>query len=187
MIRLLTPAALTLAAAGPALAASGPFFSLRNTDFVVLLGFLVAIALVIYLKVPAKLTGMLDERADGIRRDLDEARSIREEAAALLTSYERRTREAREQADEIVANAKREAEAAATRARADLETSVERRMASAEDQIDSARDAAVREVRDQAILVATAVAGEVVAKQMSASEANAMIDRSIETVRAKLH
>ena len=184
MIRI--AATLSLLAT-PALAATGPFFSLRNTDFVVLLGFLVFLGVVVYFRVPQRLAGMLDDRSAGIRRDLDEAKSIREEAQALLASYERRTREAKDQADDIVRAARADAQAAADQARADLETSVERRLASAEDQIASARNAAVREVRDRAIAVATAAAAEVLGKQLSAAEADAMIDRSIDTVRAKLH
>ena len=57
---------LALGAASPAFAASGPFFSLGNTDFVVLLGFIVFIAVLFYFKVPSLLGGMLDKRADGI-------------------------------------------------------------------------------------------------------------------------
>ncbi len=173
--------------ASPALAASGPFFSLSNTDFVVWIGFLVFIGVIVYFKVPGRLMGLLDDRAAGIRSDLDEARALREEAQTLLASYERKTRDAHARADDIVANARAEAESAADQARADLDVSVARRLAAAEDQIDSARNAAVREVRDRAIAVATAVAGEVVARQMSESEADALIDRSIETVQAKLH
>lgn len=48
---------LTLGAASPALAASGPFFSLGNTDFVVLLGFIVFIAVLFYFKVPGMIGG----------------------------------------------------------------------------------------------------------------------------------
>ena len=186
MTRILI-AALLLPA--PALAATGDygFFSLRNTDFVVLIGFLIFAGILLYMRVPQRLAGMLDDRSAGIRRDLEEAKSIREEAQSLLANYERKTREARGQADEIVASAKAQAEAAADGARADLETNVERRLAAAEDQIASARDAAVREVRDRAIAVATAAAAEVLAKQMTPGEADAMIDRSIETVRERLH
>lgn len=185
MVRLALPLILL---AGPA-AAAGEYglFSLRNTDFVVAIGFVVFIGIVLYFKVPSKLSGMLDDRAAGIRRDLDEARSIREEAQALLAGYERKTREARAQADDIVAGARREAEAAAEQAKADLETSVERRLASAEEQIASAQAAAVREVRDRAVSVATAAAAQVVAAQMGAQRQDALIDQSIETVRAKLH
>ncbi len=176
-----------LLAATPAAAATGPFFSLRNTDFVVLLGFLVFLAILIYYKVPARLTGMLDARADGIRKDLAEARALREEAQSILSSYDRKSREARDQADAIVAAARSEAQAAAEQARADLEVSVGRRLAAAEDQIGSAQAAAVRAVRDEAIRVATAVAGDVVARQMTAAEADRLIDASIETIAAKLH
>ena len=38
--------------ASPALAASGPFFSLRNTDFVVTIAFLIFIGILVYYKVP---------------------------------------------------------------------------------------------------------------------------------------
>ncbi len=184
-MRYLLP--LTLAAT-PAFAASDkPFLSLANTDFVVTIGFLVFIGILVYFKVPALLMGMLDDRAKGIQSDLDEARALREEAQTVLASYERKTREAQEQAEEIVAAAKADAQAAADQARVDLEASVQRRLAAAEDQIESAKAAAIREVRDRAIAVATAAAGEVVAKQMTAAEANALIDTSIETVSAKLH
>ena len=183
-------AALPLAALPlPAVAATGEygFFSLRNTDFVVLIGFLVFLGILAYFRVPQRLAGMLDDRSTSIRRDLDEAKSIREEAQSLLASYDRKTREAKGQADDIVAAAKADARAAADQAKADLDASVERRLAAAEDQIGSARDAAVREVRDRAIAVATAAAAEVLRKQLTPAEADAMIDRSIDTVGAKLH
>ena len=63
-------------AATPAFAASGPFFSLHNTNFVVLLAFLVFIGVLIYFKVPGMLGGALDKRSDKIQADLDEARSL---------------------------------------------------------------------------------------------------------------
>lgn len=184
-MRFILPVALLTAT--PAFAAKGPFFSLANTDFVVMLGFLVFIGILVYFKVPAMLTGQLDARADGIQKDLDEAKALREEAQALLASYERKTREAQAQADEIVVAAKADATAAAEQARADLETSVARRLSAAEDQIQSAQNAAVKDVRDTAIAVAVAAAGEVVAKQMTATDANKMIDQSIDQVAAKLH
>lgn len=176
-----------LVLATPATAATGAFFSLGNTDFVVLLGFLVFIGVLIYFKVPGRLTDMLDARAEGIRKDLAEARALREEAQSILSSYDRKTREARDRADAIVAAAKSEAQTAARQARADLEVSVARRLAAAEDQIGNAQAAAVRAVRDEAIRVATAAAGEILARQMTAADANRLIDSSIDTVAAKLH
>ena len=179
--------AVTLALTSPAFAASGPFVSLKNTNFIVLLAFLLFIAVLVYLKVPSLLGGMLDKRAEGIKSELDEARALREEAQTILASYERKMAEVKEQADKIVAAAKEEAAEAAEQAKVDLEKSIARRLAAAEDQIASAEAAAVRDVRDQAIAIATATAGEVIAKQMTAAQGNALIDAAIDEVNAKLH
>jgi F-type H+-transporting ATPase subunit b len=173
--------------ASPALAATGPFFSLGNTDFVVLLGFLAFVALLVYLKVPGKLTSMLDARAVAIKAELDEARALREEAKSILATYERRQKEVQEQADRIVASAREEAMAAAAQAKADLKASITRRLAAATDQIASAEAAAIRQVREQAVSVAISVAGEVLARQTTAESASASIDDAIDQVAARMH
>ncbi|MFQ6547248.1 F0F1 ATP synthase subunit B [Aestuariibius sp. 2305UL40-4] len=183
--------ALTLGlavAAGPALAASEyGFFSLRNTDFIVLIGFLIFLGILVYFKVPPMLAKMLDDRAAGIQRDLDEARALREEAQTLLASYERKAREVNDQADRIVARAKEEAAEAAEQSKEDIRKSVERRLNAAEEQIASARAAAVKDVRDQAVNVAISAARDVVASQMSADDRNKLTDEAIGTIEAKLH
>jgi F-type H+-transporting ATPase subunit b len=177
---------LTLTAS-PALAATGPFFSLQNTNFVVLLAFIGFVALLIYMKVPGKITGMLDARAVQIKADLDEARALREEAKTILATYERRQKDVQEQADRIVSSAREEAMAAAAQAKADLKASIARRLAAATDQIASAETAAIRQVREQAVNVAIAAAGDLLAKQMTADAAKASIDAAIAQVEAKLH
>lgn len=173
--------------ATPAMASTGLEFSLQNTNFVVLVAFIAFIGILIYMKVPAKLTGMLDARAASIKSDLDEARALREEAKSILATYERRQKEVQEQADRIVAQAKDEAMAAAAQAKADLKASIARRLASATDQIASAEAAAIRQVREQAVSVAVAAAGDVLSKQMTAEAASSSIDDAIVQVEARMH
>ncbi len=173
--------------ASPAMAATGPFISLGNTNFIVLLAFLLFIGILLYFKVPTKIAEMLDARADGIRADLDEARSLREEALSLLASYERKQKEMQEQADRIVANARTEADRAAQASKDDIAASIARRLAGAEEQLDSGRAAAVKDVQNRAVTVAVAAAKDVIARQMDAARADALIDESIATVKAKMH
>ncbi len=186
MIRM---SALFLAlTASPAFAAGDkPFFSLANTDFVVTLAFLLFVGILLWFKVPGKVGEMLDARANGIQSELDEARALREEAQALLASYERKQKEVQEQADRIVAAAKEEAANAAETAKDDIRTSVARRLAAAEEQLASAQASAVKEVKDRAVLAAVGAAQDVVAKQMTAAQGNSLIDDAIAQVEAKLH
>ena len=184
--------ALLLLLASPAFAeeakeAAKPFFSLRSTDFVVTIAFLVFIGFLIYMKVPGMLLGLLDKRAEAIKASLDEAKALRDEAQMLLASYERKQREVQEQSARIVAQARDAANAAAARAREDLKDSIARRIKTAEDQIASAEAAAIREVRNRAVAVAVAAAGDVMAKSLTASDGDALIDESIKLVEARMH
>ena len=185
MVRL-TVVLITLMAS-PAFAASGPFISLRNTNFVVIIAFAIFIGIILYLGVPKMLGGLLDKRAAAIKAELDEAKSLREEAKALLASYEKKQTEVQAQADRILEAAKAEAAAAAEQAKADIVSSVARRLAAAEDQIASAKASAVKEVRDQAIVVAIGAARDIISKQMTEAESNSLIDASIDDVGSKLH
>ncbi len=173
--------------ASPALAASGPFFSLSNTNLVVLVAFILFVAVLMHFNVPSMIGGVLDKRAEGIKSDLDEARALREEAQTILASYERKQEEVKEQADRIVEHAKAEAAAAAVAAKEELKGTIARRLQAAVDQIASAEVSAVKEVRDTAITVAVAAASDVIAKQMTATEGNKLIDAAIAEVDTKLH
>lgn len=185
MTRFLTLiAALT---ATPAMAASGPFWSLFNTNFVVLISFILFILVLLFFKVPSMLTTQLDARADTIRGELEEARKLREEAQELRASFERKKAEVQEQAERIVEKAKADAQLAAEQAKVDLETSIARRMRAAEDQIASAEAGAVREVRDQAIEVAVEAARGLIGENLAKADANALIDASIDSVGSRLH
>lgn len=166
---------------------SAEFWKLSNTDFIVLVAFILFIAVLFYFKVPGMIGKMLDDRASGIQSEIDEARALREEAQTLLASYERKQKEVQAQADKIVEQAKKDAEAAAEQARADLKVSIERRLAAANDQIASAEASAVKEVRDTAALVAVQAARDVIEKQMTADDGNKLIDDAIAEVDARLH
>lgn len=181
----LTAAATVLAT--PALAAKGPFVSLANTDFVVLISFLIFIGILFYFKVPSMVSGMLDQRASEISTEIEDAKKLQEDAKKLLADFERQHKDVQDQAARIVAQAKEDAQAAADQAKEDLKVSIARRLAAADDQIASAEAGAVKEVRDQAISVAIMASQEIIAKQMTAADAGKLIDDSIAEVEARLH
>lgn len=187
MMRKLSIALVAALAASPAFAASGPFFSLHNTNFVVTIAFLLFVGVLFYFRVPAMIGKLLDKRADTIRGELEQARALREEAQTVLASYERKHKEMIAQSEAIVAAARKEALAAGEQAKAELKLSIERRLASAEEQISLAEKAAVTEVRNRAVSVAVAAAREVIARDMDAGQKSALIDSAIGDVETRLH
>jgi len=184
----LATSALTLIAA-PAFAAGGDygFASFFNTNYVVLIGFILFLALLFYFNVPAMILKMLDDRAETIRSELDEARNLRDEAQAVLAAYERKSREVAEQSQRIIDHAREEARLAADAAKEDLKQSIARRLKAAEEQITSAEEKATRELRNRAVDVAIAAAAKILADGTTATEANKRIDAAIAEVESRLH
>lgn len=160
---------------------------LNNTEIVVTIGFVIFIGILIYVGVPGMITKKLDERAVRIRQELDEARALRDEAQSLLASYQRRQKEVSVQAEEIVAAARVEAEKAAEVAKEDIRRSVARRMQTASEQIEAAEQAAIRQIKDRAVAVAVAAAGDVLKQRMQPGDADKLVERAIGEVASKLH
>ena len=160
---------------------------LNNTEIVVTIGFVIFIGILVYYGVPGMVTRMLDARAVRIKQELDEARALRDEAQTLLAGYERRQKEVKAQAEDIVTAAKAEAEKAAEAAKEEIRNSVARRLKTATEQIAAAEQSASRQIKDQAVTVAVAAAGDVMRERMKADDANRLIDSSIAEVGEKLH
>ena len=150
-------------------------------------GLIVFIAILVYMKVPAMLTAALDRRTEKIRSDLEDARRLREEAVALLAEYKKKFGEAEAEASAIVAQARREAEALSGEAHARIEDYVARRTRAVEQRIAQAESQAVAEVRGRAIDVAAAAAGIILAEKAKGRIGEELIERSIESVRAKIN
>ena len=154
--------------------------------------FWVAVAFVIFAafmlwKVSDKITGALDDRSVGIKKELDDAAALREEAQALLASYQRKQRDALAEADDIVAQAKVEAERLAAEAEVALEAEIKRRTDMALEKITQAEAQVVQEVRNTAIDVAIKAAGSLIKENIDEAKAANLINQSIGDIEGKLH
>ena len=132
-----------------------------------------------YFGIHKKIAGALDARADRIREELEEARRLREEAQALLASYQRKQKEAEAQAEEIVKQARSDAENMAIQARKDLAERLERRAAQAEAKIANAEAQAMAEVKAKAADMAMDTAEEILRTKLSAAEKSKLIKDGI--------
>ena len=159
----------------------------REPETWVAVAFVLFVILLLYLKVPAMVAKMLDERAATIAKDLAEARKLREEAQALLASYQKKRVEAEKDAADIVAQAKTDAEDYAAEARRKLGETIERRTRQAEQKIAQAEAGAIKEVRAIAAGIAIAAATGLAAEAVKGAKGDALIAQSIDAVKNRLN
>ena len=147
----------------------------------------VAFFVVVWKPLRSSLLGGLDARADRIRKELDEAQRLREEAQGLLADFQRKQRDAIQEADAIVARAKSEAERLQREAKAKLEADLKRREEQALQRIAQAEQAATHEVRNAAVEVALTATRALLAQKLDDAAQARLIDEAIRELPGKLN
>jgi F-type H+-transporting ATPase subunit b len=133
--------------------------------------------------VKSALLGGLDARAERIRKDLDEAASLRAQAEKLLAEYQAKHRDAMGQADAIVTAAKEEAARLAAKAEADLAASLQRRETLALERIAQA----TCDVRSAAVDLAIAATSKLLEKHLDAGRQDAIAGQAIQALPTRLN
>ena len=154
--------------------------------------FYILIGTVIFLLIAWKMGAFgqvgkgLDARGNAVRAELEQARSLREEAQKLLADYQRKQKEAEAEAIQMIEAAKVEAERYKAEQITKIEDFVARRTKLADQKIAQAEADAVAEVKAAAADAAITAATSILSHQPAASAGNLM-SAALNEVRAKLN
>ncbi len=159
-------------------------FQAKNPEFWVLVSFVLFFVL-FGGRLWKVVSGLLDSRAAAIRAELAEAQRLRQEAETMLAEAEAARAAALREAGEVLARSQAEATRLTEAAMAEAEASARRRERLALDRIAAAEKAALAEVRNTAVEVATQAAEQVIRDGMPTAT-TALIDKAIADLPAVL-
>jgi F-type H+-transporting ATPase subunit b len=149
-----------------------------DATFIALVALIIFGLLMLVLKVPSMIAGMLDSQSQAIARELAEARRLREEAERLLAHHQAQMDQAKTEAEALVAAAKEQAKALGAEARVTLADSIARRQKQAEDRIAQAESHATAQVRAAAADAAIAAAEKTLRAQINADVQTQLVTQS---------
>ncbi len=158
-----------------------------DATFWALIGLIIFLGILAYVKVPALMAGALDKRADQIRNELEEAKKLREEAQQLLAEYQRKRKEAESEAESILSAAEKEAAMLREEAKAKTEEYVSRRTAMAEQKIRQAEADAVNEVRASAVDLAIVAAEKLISSKVDSNASGELFKASLGELKTRLN
>jgi F-type H+-transporting ATPase subunit b len=158
-----------------------------EAEFWVAVAFVIFVGVLIYFRVHTTVVGSIDRRTTRIKADLDEARRLKDEAQALLAEYKRKQQAAEQEALDIIAGAKAEAERLASEAKVKTEEFLARRAQLAEGKIAQAEAQAIADVRAAAAEAAAAAAESILVKTVRGGIADDLISKGISDLKSKLN
>lgn len=133
------------------------------------------------------LLSALDNRVAKIKRELEEAIKLKEDAEKALSYYQNNMKRAEDEVAKIMEHAKREAEQITENARHELEESLKKRTQIAEQRIVQAEAAALKDIRDNAIDITISAARSLIIENMGREVAEEIVRSAIADMGRKFH
>ena len=167
-------------------AGSKKMFSLNNTDFVVLISFLLFVGVLIYFKVPSIIGAFLDKRSDDIKNEIERASEILEEAKKILSSIESDHIKTTTTIEQMVATAKARAGEEEEKSKKIIEELIKNKLISAEAQVNSNERKILEEIEQRAIDLSVEKVRVRLSKSLSVGDYARYFDSSVKSVEKGL-
>ena len=167
-------------------AGSKKMVSLDNTDFVVLISFLIFVGVLIYFKVPSIVGAFLDKRSDDIQSEIEKAGEILEEAKKILSSIEADHIRTSETIGQMVETARSRAGEEEEKAKKNIEELMKNKLISAEGQVMSNERKILEEIEDRAIDLSIEKVKVKLSQSLSSSDYDNQFDASIQSIEKGL-
>ncbi len=127
----------------------------------------------------APIQKMIDDRRERIRSAIDEADNAREEARHLLEEHRKLIGQAKSEAEEILAEARRIGDSQRARVREETETDRQRRLEETRRQIEQATEQALGQIRDEVGKLSLLAAEKVILKSLTDKDQKRLIDEAL--------
>ena len=167
-------------------AGSKKLISLDNTDFVVLISFLIFVGVLVYFKVPSIVGAFLDKRSNDIQNEIEKAGEILEEAKKILSSIEADHIRTSKTIGQMVETAKSRAGDEEEKAKKNIEELVKNKLISAKGQVMSNERKILEEIEGRAIDLSIEKVRMKLSKSLSSSDYDNQFDVSIQSIEKGL-
>ena len=125
-----------------------------DATFWVAISFFIFLGVLFYFKVPQKVFGALDESINKIKKDIDEAEKLKEEAKNILSEYEAKLSKSKVEVDLMIKNAQKESETNIIKINDQFHSIFENRKKMAEDKIKQMKLQATKDIKNYSVKVA---------------------------------
>ena len=127
----------------------------------------------------------IDNRIEAIRQEIAKAESLHTEAQELLAQYQRKHRDAVQEADAIIKNAEKHAEEIKAAAEAEIEETIARRETQLQERVARMEASAIDEIRAHTANLAIDATAEIIAEKLDKKANQNLVEHSIKAIGQK--
>ena len=157
-----------------------------DSTFWVAISFIIFFGVLIYFKIPQKVLEMLDKMISDIKNEIDESEKLRTEAKTLLDNSQKKLDTAQSVSNEILENAKKDADKLIIEMNEKFHKSSEIKKNLTENKINQMKEAAINEVKNISIKIAVDSVKQIISTSVDKSKLDTLFKKNLDEVKTSL-
>ena len=157
-----------------------------DATFWVMISFFAFIGLLVYFKIPQKIKVTLDENINNIKKQIDEADKLKEDAKNILTEHEKKISNSKTEVEQMINKANEEAEKNVIKTNEEFHNLMETRKKNAEERIKQLKNQALKDIKNTSVKIAIESVEKLIKNSLDKSKLDKIYSASIEETKLAL-
>ena len=157
-----------------------------DATFWVAVSFFIFLGFLIYLKIPQKINNSLTDKINEIKKELEEAEKLKEEAKNLLSDYENNIDKSIKESKEIIDIAKKENEKIIIEKTKKFHQIIEERKKSTEQKIIQMKENALKDIKNISVKISIEAVENLIKNSIDKNKLEKIYDNSLKQAKTAL-
>ena len=157
-----------------------------DATFWVAISFVIFVGLILYFKIPEKVKSLLDENINNIKKQIDNAEKLKEEAKLMLSEHEKKISNSKSEIKTMINDANEVAEKNILKTNKEFHALMELRKKNAEERIRQMKNQAFKDIKNASVKIAIESVGQLLKNSLDKSKLDKLFVASIEETKIAL-
>jgi F-type H+-transporting ATPase subunit b len=157
-----------------------------NASFWVAVSFFIFFGFLIYLKIPNKINGVLNNKIDEIKKELEESKKLKEEAKKLLSHYESKIDKSKKETKQIIETSRTQSEKMILNKMEKFHQIIEGKKKNAELKIAQMKENALKDIKNLSIKISIKTAENIIKNSIDKNKLGNLYLKNLEQIKMKL-
>mgnify|MGYP001499484381 FL=1 len=157
-----------------------------NATFWVAVSFFIFFGFLIYLKVPQKINAALEDKIKQIKNELDEAEKLKNESKNLLSDYENKIDESKQESKNILNAAKRQNEKMIIDKTKKFHEDMDRKKKNVEQKISQLKENALKDIKNASVKISIEAVENLIKNSIDKNKLENVYSEGLEEIKKTL-
>ena len=157
-----------------------------DATFWVAVSFFIFLGVLVYFKIPQKISSILNDNINAIKNEVDDAESLKEESKDILSEYEKKISSAKAEIQKMVDSATEDADKNVLKTNKELHAQMENRKKNTEDRIRQMKNQALKDIQNASVKISIQAVEVLLKNSLDKNKLNKMFITSVDETKVTL-